>query len=104
VGFASTATLGKSSELSLTFKSFNSRLVHFLSENKVLRKCQFGFLSNYRMTRPSIHPAHPNLQANKGKVFSCFVDFKKVLDSMWHDGLLNKLMESDVGVGVGGGT
>ena len=34
---------------------------------------------------------------NKGKVFSCFVDFKKAFDSIWHEGLLYKLMESDVG-------
>jgi hypothetical protein len=34
---------------------------------------------------------------NKGKVFSCFVDFKKAFDSIWHEGLLYKLMESGVG-------
>ena len=47
--------------------------------------------------RPRIHPAHPNWQTNKGKVFSCFVDFKKAFDSIWHEGLLCKLMESGVG-------
>ena len=34
---------------------------------------------------------------NEGKVFSCFVDFKKAFDSIWHEGLLYKLMESGVG-------
>ena len=33
----------------------------------------------------------------KGKVFSCVVDFKKAFDSIWHEGLLYKLMESGVG-------
>ena len=28
----------------------NSRLIHFLSENNVLGKCQIGFLPNYRTT------------------------------------------------------
>ena len=37
---------------------------------------------------------------NKGNVFSCFVDFKKTFDSIWHEGLLYKLME----IGVGGKT
>ena len=34
---------------------------------------------------------------NKGNVFSCFVDFKKAFDSIWHEGLLYKLMGSSVG-------
>ena len=33
-------------------------------------------------------------QKNKGKVFSCFVGFKKAFDSIWHEGLLYKLIES----------
>ena len=34
---------------------------------------------------------------NKGKVFSSFVDLKKAFASIWHEGLLYKLMESGVG-------
>ena len=33
----------------------------------------------------------------KGKIFSCFVDKKKTFGSIWHEGLLYKLMESGVG-------
>ena len=30
-------------------------------------------------------------------MLACFVDFKKAFDSVWHDGLLNKLLRIDVG-------
>ena len=78
----------------------NSRLVHFLNENNVLSKCQIGFLPNYRTTDHvfTLHTLIDNqTNQNKGKVFSCFVDFKKAFDSIWHEGLLYKLMESGVG-------
>jgi hypothetical protein len=46
----------------------------------------------------NLHPLIDNqTNQNKGKVFSCFVDFKKAFDSIWHEGLLYKLMESGVG-------
>ena len=78
----------------------NSRLVHFLSENNVLSICQIGFLPNYRTTDHvfTLHTLIDNqTNQNKGKVFSCFVDLKKAYDSIWHEALLYKLMESGVG-------
>ena len=78
----------------------NSRLVHFLSAKNVMSKCQIGFLTNYRMT-DHVFTLHTLIDKqtnqNKGKVFSCFVAFKKAFISNWHDGLLYKLMESCVG-------
>ena len=77
----------------------NSRLVHFLSENKVLSKYQIVFLLNYRMTG-HVFTLHTLIDKqtnhNKGKGFSCFVDFKKAFDSIWHECLLYKYS------GVGG--
>ena len=78
----------------------NSRLVHFLSGNNVLSKCQIGFLPNYHTT-DHVFTLHTLIDKqtnhNKGKVLSCFVDFKKAFDSIRHEGLLYKLMESGVG-------
>jgi hypothetical protein len=90
VGYASTATLGK----------INSRLLHFLRENNILSKCQIGFLTNYSTTGHIFTPhtlIDKQINQNKSKVFSCFVDFKKAFDSIWHEGLLYKLWESGVG-------
>ena len=33
------------------------------------------------------------------KIYACFVDFKKAFDSVWHDGLLFKLLPE---INVGG--
>ena len=87
VRYASTATLGK-----ILCIIINSRVVHFLSENNVLRKCQIGFLPNYRTTDHVFTLntlIHKQTNQNKGKVFSCFVDLEeKAFDSIWHEGPL----------------
>ena len=33
----------------------------------------------------------------KGKLYTCFIDFKKAFDSVWHDGLLCKLLRYKIG-------
>ena len=35
--------------------------------------------------------------ANKGKLFCCFADFQKAVDSIWHDGLVHKLLYKNIG-------
>lgn len=32
----------------------------------------------------------------KGKLYACFVDFKKAYDSVWHDGLFHKLRKNNI--------
>ena len=32
----------------------------------------------------------------EGKIYACFVDLKKVYDSVWHDGLFAKLVSINV--------
>jgi hypothetical protein len=92
MGYASTATFGKSSALSLAADSYISS-----AKNNVLSKCHIGFLPNYRTT-DHVFTLHIDKQANhnKGKVFSCFVDFKNDFDSIWHEGLQYKFKESGV--------
>jgi retron-type reverse transcriptase len=36
------------------------------------------------------------VEQNKGKIYACFVDFKKAFDSIWHEGLFLKLLENKI--------
>ena len=77
----------------------NSRLFNFLTDNNALSKNQIGFLPNYRTTDHifTLSTLIDNqINQNKSNLFSCFVDLKKALDSIWHDGLF-KWIESGVG-------
>ena len=90
-----------SSNLGKMFCSIiNNRLQHFLSDHNILRKSQIGFLQNHRTT-DHIYTLHTliekHVNQNRSKVFSCFIDFEKAFDSIWHEGLLLRLLESGVG-------
>ena len=78
----------------------NHRILNFLTESNVLSKSQIGFLPKYRTTDHiyTLNTLIDNqINKNKSKLFSCFVDFKKAFDSIWHDGLMYKLLESGIG-------
>ena len=94
-GICVSSNLGK-----LFCNIINTRLVHFLTEHNVLSKSQIGFLPNYR-TSDHIFTLHTlidkYINQNKTKIFACFVDFQKAFDSIWHEGLLSKLLESGIG-------
>ena len=78
----------------------NSRLIDFLMKHNVLSKSQIGFIPNHR-TSDHIYTLHTlvdkYINQNKTKIFACFIDFKKAFDSIWHIGLLYKLLQSGVG-------
>ncbi len=59
----------------------NTRLLHFLMKHNALSKCQISFLPK---CRTSDH------------IFT-FFDFKKAFDSIWHEGLYLKLLDSGIG-------
>jgi hypothetical protein len=35
------------------------------------------------------------MQKTKGRLYACFVDFKKAFDSVWHEGLFKKLFRNN---------
>ena len=78
----------------------NSRLIDFLMKHNVLSKSQIEFIPNHR-TSDHIYTLHTlvdkYINQNKTKIFACFIDFKKAFDSIWHIGLLYKLLQSGVG-------
>ncbi len=90
-----------SSNLGKLFSSIlNNRIVNFLNEHNVLSPCQIGFLPNYRTT-DHIYSLHTLInkhvkQTKNGKMFAYFIDFKKAFDSIWHNGLYYKLLQSGV--------
>ena len=37
------------------------------------------------------------VKSHQTKIYACFVDFRKAFDSVWHDGLMYKLLQINVG-------
>ncbi len=90
-----------SSNLGKLFCSIiNARLLDFITTHNVLSRSQIGFLPNYR-TSDHIYTLHTliekHVNQDKGKIYACFIDFKKAFDSIWHQGLFYKLIESGIG-------
>ncbi len=90
-----------SSNLGKLFCSIiNARLLDFITTHNVLSRSQIGFLPNYR-TSDHIYTLHTliekHIHQDKGKIYACFIDFKKAFDSIWQQGLFYKLIESGIG-------
>ena len=72
-----------------------TRLKEFCKINNLIDKEQIGFQENARtsdhiLTLKTI--LHKYVIDQKGKkLYSCFIDFKKAFDSVWHIGLFGKL-------------
>ena len=95
-GICITSCLGKFFCLIL-----NERLHTFTKENDTLHPSQIGFLPNHRtadhiLTLKSLIDKYVN-QTTNGKIYACFVDFRKAFDSVWHDGMLLKLLRNKIG-------
>ena len=95
-GICVSSSLGKMFSLIL-----NDRLMRFTEIEKIIHHSQIGFMPGNRtadhiLTLKTIHDQYVK-QQNHGKIYACFVDFKKAFDSVWHDGLFLKLLENKVG-------
>ena len=79
----------------------NKRLNTFLEENKILHKSQIGFTLNNR-TADHLHTlksiVNKYVLDGNDRIYTCFIDFRKAFDTVWHDGLFHKLEQ----VGVSG--
>ena len=78
----------------------NTRLTGSLNKNNVVHKAQIGFVENHRtsdhvFTLKSVIAKHVNT-TSRGRIYGCFVDFKKAYDSVWHKGLFTKLENLNV--------
>ena len=79
----------------------NTRLSNFSNNHKILHRYQTGFLAGHRASEHifslrTLIDQHVTHSA-RGKLYTCFVDFKKAFDSIWHQGLLYKLVKYNIG-------
>ena len=79
----------------------NNRLNAFIEENQILNKEQIGFIMNNRcpdhiFTLKSV--VNKYVDDQKGRVYACFIDFRKAFDTVWHGGLFYKLQQ----IGING--
>jgi len=75
----------------------NQRLLEHVESLDILHKSQIGFLANNRtadhvLTLRTLIDKYVN--CHQTKLYECFVDFRKAFDSIWHDELLYKLLQS----------
>ena len=80
----------------------NSKLKKHLIENDVLHRAQIGFLPNHRTSDHHIFTLRTLIDkfvinAKKGKLYTCFINFRKAFDSIWHCGLFFKLLKNKIG-------
>ena len=78
--------------------TLNKRLM--LHYDKLFAKQQFGFRTEHRTT-DSLFVLKTLIMKyivrNKTKIYACFVDLRKAFDTVWHKGLLYKLMNNQIG-------
>ena len=78
----------------------NERLLKFTKDNNSTHPSQIGFLPGHRtadhiLTIKTLTDKYVNQKTN-GRLYTCFVDFKKAFDSVWHDGLYLKLLKNKI--------
>ena len=80
--------------LKIVCSLLSNRIKDKCQKHKLINENQIGFKSKHRtsdhlLTLKSIVKKY--VTVGKGKLYSCFIDFKKAYDSVWHEGLFHKL-------------
>ena len=78
----------------------NNRLKTYLIDNNIISSSQIGFMENHRtsdhiFTLKTLINRYVH-QEPRGKIYACFVDFRKAFDSVWHNGLFHKLEKLNI--------
>ena len=89
-----------SSALSKTLSTMmNVRLTKYMKERHMIHKGQIGFTEGNRapdhiLTIKAL--SNKYVEEKEGRLYTCFIDFKKAFDTVWHDGLFYKLQQLGV--------
>ena len=78
----------------------NNRLKTYLIDNNIISSSQIGFVENHRtsdhiFTLKTLINRYVH-QEPRGKIYACFVDFRKAFDSVWHNGLFHELEKLNI--------
>ena len=79
----------------------NMRLSHYCEDNGLMEDNQIGFRRGFR-TADHVFTLKTLIDksfANKKKLYTCFVDFKKAYDTVWRNGLFFKMLKSKINPG-----
>ena len=74
----------------------NHRIQEHCNQNELLNQNQIGFKKNHRtadhlLTLKAVVKKYVTI--GEKKLFSCFIDFKKAFDSVWHNSLFHKMAD-----------
>jgi hypothetical protein len=74
-----------------------NRIESYINSNKIMRKEQIGFQKKAR-TSDHMFVLHTLFQkyTNGGKLYTCFVDFRKAYDYVWRNALLYKILKLNI--------
>ena len=78
----------------------NNRLTSFCSKHAIIDERQCSHKKGARTTDnvliiKSLFEKY--CEKDKGHLYTCFIDFKKAFDSIWHEGLFLKLLRHEIG-------
>ena len=95
-GYLDCSCLGK-----LFCSILNQRLLEYIVSLNILHKSQIGFFLPNNRTADHVFTLNLDkyVHNHNEKIYACFADFKKAFDSVWHYGLLHKLLQINVGAG-----